>query len=103
VILAMADLFYLRSFGDWMVAGPFNLVLIGLAASLMAVGCRRGMIRPTILGSVLLILVIVARYFDLFESLLMRGGIFVGMGALLLVEGVVYSRTKKQKSAGGVS
>ncbi len=103
VILAMADLFYLRSFGNWVVAGPFNLVLIGLAASLMAIGCRRGISRPTLLGSVLLILVIVARYFDLFDSLLIRGVIFVGMGALLLVEGVVYSRAKKQKAAGGVS
>lgn len=103
VILAMADLFYLRSYGDWMVAGPFNLVLIGLAASLMALGCRRGLARPTILGSALLILVIVARYFDLFESLLVRGVVFVGMGALLLTEGVVYSRAKRQKVAGGVS
>ncbi len=103
VILAMADLFYLRNYGDWVVAGPFNLVFVGLAASLMAMGCRRGLARPTILGSVLLILVIVARYFDLFESLLVRGVLFVGMGALLLVEGIIYSRAKKQKMTGGVS
>ncbi|MEI6150604.1 MAG: DUF2157 domain-containing protein [bacterium] len=37
----------------------------------------------------------------LFESQLTRGLIFVVMGALLLTEGFLYSRTKKQKLAGG--
>ena len=36
VILGLCDIFYLRHFGGWAVAGPFNLVFIGLTAALMA-------------------------------------------------------------------
>lgn len=103
VVVAMADVFYLRHFGNWMVAGPFNLVLIGLAASRIATGCRNGLLQPTIVGSVLLVLVIVARYFDLFDSLLLRGAAFVGMGGLLLAEGILYSRARKQRTTGGAA
>jgi uncharacterized membrane protein len=100
VILALCDLFYLRHFGGWMVAGPFNLVFIGLAATLMAKGCREGLLRATIGGSVLLVALVIARYFDLFESLLIRGLVFVGLGALLLTEGVLYTRTKRARMGG---
>ncbi len=103
VLLAMADLFYLRILGGWVVAGPFNLVLIVIAASLVASGCRYGLLRTTLLGTILMVLVIVTRYFDLFESLLVRGLVFVIMGGLLLAEGIVYSRARRQRATGDVS
>jgi uncharacterized membrane protein len=102
VLLAAMDLLVLSDHVDnWLIAGPFNLVFIGLAASLMARGCRDGLIKPTVWGSLMLVLLIVARYFDLFESQLTRGLVFVVMGALLLAEGFLYSRAKKQKREGG--
>ncbi len=100
VILGLCDIFYLRHVGGWAVAGPFNLVLIGLAAALMAQGCREGLMKPTFLGSLLLVAVVVARYFDLFESLLVRGLVFLGVGAILLTEGVLYARSRRQKTGG---
>jgi uncharacterized membrane protein len=104
VILAAIDLLVLSERVDnWLIAGPFNLVFIGLAASLMARGCRDGLIKPTIWGSILLVLLVVARYFDLFDSQLTRGLVFVVMGAILLAEGFLYSRAKKQKQAGGAA
>lgn len=102
VMLGLCDLFYLRHFGGWAVAGPFNLVFIGLTAALMAKGCREGRLKATVCGSVLLVAVVVARYFDLFDSLLVRGLVFVGLGALLLTEGVLYARAKREKTGGSV-
>ncbi|MFZ4394429.1 MAG: DUF2157 domain-containing protein [Kiritimatiellia bacterium] len=101
VILATVDLMIVPGLTGWMIAGPFNLVFICLAASLMARGCREGLIKPTVWGSVLLVLLLVARYFDLFESLLVRGLVFVVMGTILLAEGFLYARAKKQKTKGG--
>ena len=101
VILGVVNLLVLHRVHDWAVAGPFNLVFIGLAVSLMARGCQEGLIKQTVLGSVFLVLIVVARYFDLFESQLVRGLVFVVMGALLLAEGFFYARAKKQKVEGG--
>jgi uncharacterized membrane protein len=100
VLLALCDVFYLGRSGGWVVAGPFNLVFIGLTASLMAKGCRDGILKATVSGSVLLVALVVARYFDLFESLLIRGLVFVGLGALLLTEGTLYARAKRAKARG---
>ena len=50
----------------------------------------------------LLVAFVVAPYFDLFESMLVRGIVFVAVGGVLLVEGVFYARSKKQVSQEGV-
>jgi uncharacterized membrane protein len=100
VLLGLCDVFYLRQAGGWAVAGPFNLVFIGLAAALMAKGCREGLMKPTLIGSLLMVAVVVARYFDLFESLMVRGLVFLLLGALLLTEGVLYSKSRRQKAGG---
>jgi uncharacterized membrane protein len=101
VILGLCDVFYLRHFGGWVVALPFNLVFVGLAVSLMTQGCRDGRLKATVIGSVLLVAVVVARYFDLFDSLLIRGLVFVVLGGVLLAEGVMYARMKRRMAEGG--
>jgi len=50
-------------------------------------------------GSLLLAAVVLARFFDLFESLAVRGLIFVVLGAVLLAEGFYY-RKLRRASAG---
>lgn len=45
----------------WEVASVFNLVFLALAAAWMARGCRQGLLRPTILGSLLLVALTAAR------------------------------------------
>ena len=102
VVLAVFDLGAGSRLEGWVIAGPFNLVFIGLAAAMMARGCREGLIKQTITGSVLLVLLVVARYFDLFESQLTRGFAFVATGGLLLVEGFFYARAKRRKAEGDI-
>lgn len=84
--------------GRWTAAGPFNLVFLAHAAALMARGCRRGELRLTLLGSLLLTVLTAARYFDMFHSLIARGLVFVLVGALLFAEGIVYTRSRKPQA-----
>lgn len=80
----------------WVVAGIFNLVFLALAAVWMGRGCRAGLVRPTVLGSLLLVALTVARYFDLFESLLARGVVFLLVGAVLFAEGMLFTRARRR-------
>jgi hypothetical protein len=79
----------------WFVAGVFNLVLLAIAGMWMARGGRSGLLRPMVLGSVLLIALATARFFDLFESLAWRGLAFLVVGGVLAAEGVLFKRSRK--------
>jgi len=79
----------------WEAAGPFNLVFLALAVSLMARGCRRALLWPTVTGSLLLVVLVLSRYADLFASLFVRGLIFILIGALIFAEGVFYARARR--------
>jgi uncharacterized membrane protein len=84
----------------WGVAGLANLVLLAVATAWMARGCGEGHLRPTVLGSMLFVALALARYFDLFESLLWRGLVFVAVGAILFAEGAVYRRARRREASG---
>lgn len=73
----------------------FNLVCIGVAAMWMVRGCRDGSLRETVLGSLLLAVVVFARYFDLFDSLAARGLAFLLLGGLLVAEGCYFRRCRQ--------
>jgi hypothetical protein len=79
---------------EWVVGVPFNLVALTLAVAWMVRGCREARLLPTIAGSLLLVALAWARYFDLLESLLARGAVFIVVGGLLLAEGIIYSRAR---------
>ena len=96
-LLVVCDPYLLRGSHGWAAAGPINLVYLGLTAAMLARGCRHGRLSPTVLGSVLLVALAAARYFDLFESFLARGLVFVLVGAALFAEGILYARAKKRK------
>ncbi len=81
----------------------FNLVCLGVAAMWMVRGCRDGSLKATVLGSLLLVAVVFARYFDLFDSLAARGVAFLLLGALLVAEGVYYRRCRQVGTEGGVA
>ncbi len=83
-------------------AGIFNLVLLAIAGMWMARGCREGELRSVILGSLLLVLLVAARYFDLFESLALRGLVFLVVGGALFAEGFFYRRARQRVEAGRV-
>jgi predicted membrane channel-forming protein YqfA (hemolysin III family) len=79
----------------------FNLVCFGVAVMWMLRGCRDGSLRETVRGSLLLAAVVLARYFDLFESLAMRGLVFLVLGGLLVGEGFYYRRLRRADARDG--
>ncbi len=89
--------------GTLFVSLVFNLICLGIAAMWMVRGCRDGLLRETVLGSVLLAVVVFARYFDLFESLATRGLAFLLLGGLLVAEGFYYRKCRQTaEPEGGV-
>lgn len=79
---------------DWAMAGPFNLVFLALVISMLASGCRLALLKPTVIGSILLLIYAFSRYFDMFHSLFERGLVFIVVGALIFGQGILYSRAK---------
>jgi uncharacterized membrane protein len=94
-------LLYAQAMGVWggvgdtqFVAIVFNLICLGIATAWMVRGCRHSALGLVVRGSVLLALVVFARYFDLFSSLAVRGLVFVIFGGILFAEGFFYRRIK---------
>jgi uncharacterized membrane protein len=84
----------MRQENEAAVAGIYNLILLATAGMWMAQGCRAGQLRPVVLGSLLLVLLVAARYFDLFDSLALRGVVFLVVGGILFAEGFFYRRAR---------
>lgn len=79
------------------ISWSFNLMLLGLAIMWMWRGCQESRLRPTVLGSLLLGAVALARYFDLFESLASRGLAFIVLGIVFVGEAMYYRRVRQEK------
>ena len=80
------------------VALVFNLVCLGIAVMWMVRGCRVGRLRMTVRGSLFLSALVFARYFDLFDSLAVRGVVFLLLGGVLFAEGFFYRRLRVHRS-----
>ena len=85
------------------VSLAFNLIFLGVATMWMVRGCREGLLRETVLGSLLLAVLVLARYFDLFDSLAARGLAFLLLGGLLFAEGFYYRKLRQVAREGGES
>lgn len=83
------------------VAGVFNFVCLGVASMWMVRGCRTGHLRSVILGSLFFAALVFARYFDLFDSLALRGLVFLVVGGVLFAEGFFYRRLRQADDARG--
>lgn len=81
----------------WAGAAVFNLVFLFHSIMLIVTGCKKLDIKTTTAGCLLLAFISMARYTDLFVSLLARSSVFLMMGAALFAVGLYYSRTKKQQ------
>ena len=57
-------------------------------------GCRDALLGRVVGGSLLLAAWVFARFTDMFDSLLMRGGVFITMGAALFFVAFLYYRRK---------
>jgi uncharacterized membrane protein len=85
------------------VAAVINLIFLAVAAMWMARGCREGELKPVILGSLLLVALVFARYFDLFDNLAARGLVFLIVGGILFAEGFFYRRARQRVDERGPS
>ncbi len=77
----------------------FNLIFLGHCIVFIIRGTERLNWKLVSLGCVLLSALVLARFLDLFEHLLMRSAIFLALGAGLFLVGNFYSRRKKQQGA----
>jgi uncharacterized membrane protein len=80
----------------WAGAAVFNMVYLFHSIMLIVTGCKELNVKSTTAGCLLLAFISIARYTDLFVSLLARSSVFLIMGAALFAVGFYYSRTKKQ-------
>jgi hypothetical protein len=87
-----------RFFDEWSAIIIFNLIFLAHMLMMMASGCKETNATRTILGSVGLAALTVARFTDLFDSLAVRGLIFVIVGILIFVQGFFYVSSKKKKA-----
>ncbi len=83
---------------EWPAIMVFNLVFLAHAGMLMARGCMNAVLSQTTIGSILLIVLVIARFTDLFDSLAVRGLIFIIVGVLIFSQGFFYIRSKKKKA-----
>ncbi|HBC88887.1 MAG TPA: hypothetical protein DCZ94_18240 [Lentisphaeria bacterium] len=87
---------WLSEFGGWGGAAVFNLVFLFQSVMLIAFGCRNLNSKLTAAGTIMLAFLAFARYADLFDSLLVRGIVFLGVGAGIFIVGMLYARRKKE-------
>ena len=80
----------------WPGAAVFNIIYLFHSIVLIVTGCKELNVKSTTIGCLLLAFISIARYTDLFVSLLARSSVFLIMGAALFAAGFYYSRTKKQ-------
>jgi uncharacterized membrane protein len=74
----------------------FNILFLYQCILMIINGCKKLNLKTTVAGCVLFAVIAMARYTDLFFSLLTRSLVFFIAGAVLFSVGLYYSRTKKQ-------
>lgn len=82
--------------GGWTAMAVFNILAFYQAFVLISAGCRTLSLKTTVAGCVLFATITIARYTDLFVSLLARSLVFFIAGAGLFAVGIYYSRARKQ-------
>ena len=80
----------------WAGAAVFNIIFLFHSIMLIVTGCKKLDLKSTTAGCLLVAFISMARYTDLFVSLLARSSVFLLLGAALFAVGLYYSRTKKQ-------
>jgi uncharacterized membrane protein len=77
---------------------PFNLIFLGHGVIFVLRGIQLLRWKQAALGSLMLAALMVARFLDLFDSLLLRSLVFLLLGAGLFYIGHLYSRQKQERA-----
>lgn len=84
---------------SFLISLGFNLILLAMSVWLMVDGAKNANRSHMIRGSMLFALLAIARYTDLFDSLITRALVFLLVGAALFAVSHFYQRNKKQVEA----
>ncbi len=100
-VLATLGLMILNTLGliplkGWLGMAVFNILFLYQCILMIMTGCKTLNLKITVTGCVLFAVIAMARYTDLFRSLVMRSLVFFIAGAVLFSVGLYYSRTRKQ-------
>lgn len=103
-ILATLVIMILNTLGllplkGWLGMAVFNVLFLYQCIMMIVIGCKNHSLKTTVIGCVLFAVIAMARYTDLFFSLLTRSLVFFIAGAALFSVGIYFSRTKKQTQA----
>ena len=95
-------LYSLQFFGVLKLQGalstaPYNLLILFSAVMMMMRGFQSLRLRTAIMGSLLLTALAVARYVDLFHSLLARAAVFLVIGGMMLGIAVFFARARRAR------
>jgi uncharacterized membrane protein len=93
IILGTLGLIPLRG---WLGMAVFNILFLYQCIIMIITGCKTLSLKTTVTGCALFAAIAIARYTDLFFSLLTRSLVFFIAGAALFSVGLYYSRTRKQ-------
>ena len=88
-------------FLGWFVAIPMNLVFLAHCVVFTLHGCQEANAKLVTIACLLFSLIVITRYVDLFESLLLRATIFLVLGGGLFAVGNFYSRLRKRDEGAG--
>jgi uncharacterized membrane protein len=97
IVATFAEPHTVRGAGDAVWLG-FNLILLAMSVWLMLDGARHAHRQHMVRGSLLFALLAMARYTDLFDSLIARALVFLLVGAALFAVSHLYQRSKKQEA-----
>ena len=86
---------------DWLSAAPFNLIYLAHCVVFIVQGSRGANPKLVSIACALFALLVITRYVDLFDSLLLRSLIFLLLGAGLFLVGNFYTRSKSQSQEAG--
>jgi hypothetical protein len=96
LVIMIANTLGLIPLGGWLGMAVFNILFLYQCIMMIVRGCKTLSLKTTVTGCVLFAVIAMARYTDLFHSLLTRSLVFFIAGAALFSVGLYYSRIKKQ-------
>ena len=82
---------------EWPGMAVFNLIFLSHMLMMMAGGCSQLLAYKVVLGAIGLGALTFARFTDLFDSLLVRGVVFIVFGVIIFAQGFFYVSSKKKK------
>ena len=101
ILVIILNFGWLSEFDGWAGAAVFNMIFLFQSITLIYYGCKNLNSKLTAAGTAMLAFLAFARYADLFDSLLLRAIVFLGVGAGIFTVGMLYSRRKKESAEVG--